>query len=535
MFISRIWNILLIAFLSAFTVACTVVPEEMNIADRLMETLPDSSLHILQHLSPRYLTSESNRAFYGLLLVRALDKNRLPLKPDTLLDFSVRYYTMHSNNELLAACCLYKARMYKYALHYEMAMTWYLKGLDIALSLKNEVLLGRFQLDMGDIYTIQNDYVPARRKYRMAYACFRKAGFQPQSFYALLNIGRTYAAAKAYNVAKRYYRQLVPLAKDSMQQGALLQEMGLNYYHSGRFDSAIFYLRQVIRYPYLGYNRAVRYKYLADLYLDNHQPDSAFYYATKSFTYNPEIRTQRDGYRIMGNCAFLKKDMKAFDYYMMRYKECSDSIRSIDAQTKSSLLESMYFNKNEVVRTRNKLIRIILLFLMLFLAVVWLLFQHRHLHRVEKDQLVQSHLKQRTANRLELIHNHGDTLHHKIEEARSKQSQIRKKASLAEKERMDRTLYDEFLHLNDIDFFYHEMDLLLNNLTSKLQTRYPTLTTKEISWCCLHLLRVPATDIYLLLDYKVGSLIKMKQRLAQKVGVEGVVSIYDFLNEILVE
>jgi len=100
---------------------------------------------------------------------------------------------------------------------------------------------------------------------------------------------------------------------------------------------------------------------------------------------------------------------------------------------------------------------------------------------------------------------------------------------------MDRTLYDEFLHLNDIDFFYHEMDLLLNNLTSKLQTRYPTLTTKEISWCCLHLLRVPSTDIYLLLDYKVGSLIKMKQRLAQKVGVEGVVQIYDFLNEILVE
>jgi len=535
MSICTVRNFMLITLLSFITVGCSVVPEDLKTADLLMETSPDSALYILQHLSPRFLKSASNRAYYGLLLVRALDKNILPLKPDTLLDFSLNYYMLHSENEPLGNCYLYKARMYKYSLHYEKAMSWYLKGLDIARILKNDVLSGRIYLDLGDIYTIQNDYEPARRKYRMAYVCFRKAGFQPQSFYALLNIGRTYSASKDYTKSQRYYRKLLPLAKDSLQQGALLQEVGLGYYNAQMYDSAKSYLKQAIHYPFLGYNRAVRYKYLAELYFDVDRPDSAFYYAKRTFNYNPEIRTRRDCYRILSNCVYLKNDLKAFNFYMMRYLQCSDTIRTIDAQTKSSLLESFHTVKNEAVISRKILITIILIFTIVLFAGVLFYFHRHHLHKEEKHQLVQSHLNQKAASRKEVIHKHGDTLHRMMDEARSKQSLMRKKASLAEKERMDRILYDEFLHLNELDFFYHEMDILLNNLTSKLRTRYPALTTKEISWCCLYLLRVPSTDIYLLLDYKVGSLIKMKQRLAQKIGVEGVALIYDFLNELLLE
>jgi len=320
-----------------------------------------------------------------------------------------------------------------------------------------------------------------------------------------------------------------------LQQGALLQEVGLGYYNAQMYDSAKSYLKQAIHYPFLGYNRAVRYKYLAELYFDVDRPDSAFYYAKRTFNYNPEIRTRRDCYRILSNCVYLKNDLKAFNFYMMRYLQCSDTIRTIDAQTKSSLLESFHTVKNEAVISRKILITIILIFTIVLFAGVLFYFHRHHLHKEEKHQLVQSHLNQKAASRKEVIHKHGDTLHRMMDEARSKQSLMRKKASLAEKERMDRILYDEFLHLNELDFFYHEMDILLNNLTSKLRTRYPALTTKEISWCCLYLLRVPSTDIYLLLDYKVGSLIKMKQRLAQKIGVEGVALIYDFLNELLLE
>jgi len=51
----------------------------------------------------------------------------------------------------------------------------------------------------------------------------------------------------------------------------------------------------------------------------------------------------------------------------------------------------------------------------------------------------------------------------------------------------------------------------------------------------LYLLQVPTTDIYLLLDYKVDSLKKMRQRLAQKLGLAGVTELEDFLKILLSE
>ena len=96
-------------------------------------------------------------------------------------------------------------------------------------------------------------------------------------------------------------------------------------------------------------------------------------------------------------------------------------------------------------------------------------------------------------------------------------------------------MYEELLHLSDVYVFQKEMDTVLNNLVAKLKTRYPALNEKEINWCCLHLLNIPATDIMLLFDYKTESLRKMRQRLASKVQLEGVHELDDFLNKLLSE
>jgi len=522
---------LLLTFISG----CSVVPADMKIADQLIETAPDSALYILQHLKPDILKSSSNRAFYGLLLVRTLDRNLLPLKPDSLLDFSIHYYLIHNDIEKLATCYLYKGRGYKYNLQYEKAMDYYLKGLDAAYLSNNEVLLGRINLDMGDIYTIQNESLLARQKYRKSYSCFTKAGYQPQAFYALLNIGRTWYTSKNYKNAQLFYRQISVFTKDSLQKGALLQEIALNYYKYHKFDSAIFYFKQSIQYPFIGNNLAIRYTNLAGLFFDLCVLDSACLYAKNAFKHHPDIRNQRECYRILGNCAYTFNDLKAFNLYMKCYQDCSDSIRKIDTQTRASILESMHNASNDVVNTKTKIGYSIVFFLLIILAVVLYSFYWVHLYKEEKLQLTKSHFKQKANIRKEVIMNHGETLIHKIDEIKLKQSAIRKKASFAEKELMDRKLYDEFLHLNDIDYFYRQMDAVLNKMVTKLQTRYPNLTQKEICWCCLHLLRIPINDIYMLLDYKVSSLKKMKQRLAQKINLTGVPQIYVFLEDILSE
>ena len=529
----RFW---LYFFYCIFVYGCTGMPDKLKTADRLIETSPDSALQILQHISPNLYKSPSNHALYDLLLVRAMDKMLIPLKSDSILDFSLNYYLTHHDNKQLAICYLYKGRKYKYELHYDKAMDFYFKGLDIAQRTNDNLLLGRFNLDMGDIYLIQREYSLARQKYKLSFYYFTKIKFQPQAFYSFLNIGRTYHAAKEYIIAQRFYKKGVNNAADSLERASVLQEIAINFYDRHQLDSAMLYFRQVINYPYIGNNKAVRYSYFADLFLDLKQIDSATLYAKKALNFYPDYVTQRECYRILTNTAFLKGNIRQMKIYMNQYVVLSDSVRKIESQTKGSMVDSIRSSTLELMKTKNRTGYIVIGLLFVFIMLVLILYIFLKKRNAIKIQMSEINSQQQNIdNRKKALIKYSETLIQKIETIKSKQLAERKKASHSEKEKMDRKIYEEILNLNDIKIFYNEMDIILNNLVSKLRTRYPTLTTKEIIWCCLYLLHIPTTDINLLLDYKEGSLMKMKQRMAEKVDIARVIQLYDLLNNILAE
>ena len=111
---------------------CSHTPKDLQRAELLMESAPDSSLHILQHISPNNYMPNSSKALYGLLMFQALDKNFLTLTPDTLINYSIAYYERAGEKSSLAAAYLYKGRMYKYALRYEDATMCLMKAVDNA-------------------------------------------------------------------------------------------------------------------------------------------------------------------------------------------------------------------------------------------------------------------------------------------------------------------------------------------------------------------------------------------------------------------
>lgn len=526
------WPLLLICI---FLYSCSFMPDKLKIAEQLIETAPDSALQILQQASANKFSCEEDRALYGLLLFRALDKKYLPLKPDSVIEFSLSYYQIHHDDIHLAYCYLYKGRTNKYAFRYENAMNCYLKALDVALIQNDSLLLGRINSDMGDIYYIQQDYDLARQKYKQAFDNFSRLKLQTLAFNSFLDIGRTFHAAKNYRNALSHYRKVFSQARDSIQRGALLQEIAINYYDNKQYDSALVYLHQVIPYPYIRNNRAIRYYYLADLFFDLNQFDSAGYYAGNSFRYNPDIRTQRECYRILTNVSYAKKDMKEMSVYMNKYVELGDSIRKIDAQTKGSVLETIHSTTKEVLNTKlQRLYLSAVILLLIVLGIILFCFWKSH-HKQEKYNMEEKHLQQKLETRKKLVKRQQETLLQKIETLKTEQIAERKKATPAMKAEMDRQIYNLVLHLSEREFFEREMDILFNNLVSKLKTRYPSLTLKEITWCCLHMLDIPITDLLMLLDYKVDSLNKMKQRLAQKTNLSNAACLNTFLNSILAE
>ncbi|MFZ4799125.1 MAG: tetratricopeptide repeat protein [Bacteroidia bacterium] len=527
------------AFLYLFCIclmACSFTPDELKIAEPLIETAPDSALHILQHIPVSKLRTDRNRALYGLLMFETLGKKKLPMKPDSLIDFAIVYYSNHPDGNRLASCLLYKGRSYKYIAQYEKAMLYYLKALDEIKDQNDNILSGRLNFDMGDILNIQCDYKLAREKYGKASICFNRAKFQAQSFYSLLNIGRTYHEEKNYKIAMAYYQKLIVKTKDSLQTGALYQEIGLNFYNFNSLDSALIYFRKVLDYPYLSNNKALRYLRISKLFFQKEKIDSSLYYAQKSFDYEPDIRTQREAYCVISNCEFIRGNTKNVTIYMNKYVALGDSIRKIDTQIKGSYMETMHKAKKEAAQSKNLVWYLSCLVLLVLVGsyLYYILYSRRT--KKEKVELHQTVSVEKTEKLIKFIDDKAAILHLKIDERKLAVLSEYKTASIQERENQIRKIYDDLLHINDTNFFLKDMDTDLNNLVTKLQNRYNGLNEKQLIWCCLHLLRISNYDMLIIFNYKNDNSLKgLKKRLMKKFNLDSVTLFHDFLIAILSE
>ncbi|MEI6555862.1 MAG: tetratricopeptide repeat protein [Paludibacter sp.] len=353
--------------------SCSIQPRELTTAEQLMETSPDSALHILQKFHYDKYILDKNKAWYGVLLMQALDKNILPLQPDSIIDFSVQYYEKHSDNLLLAKAYYFKGRSLINKLQYEKATLIYLKSLDLVENTENYNLLGKIYVELGEIYILQRDYNTSRLKYQFAYENFIKADDIKHAFYTLLYIGRTYGQAKDLNNALLYFRKAYISSNDSLLKGVALQEIANNYYLNKKYDSAINYFKSSFKYPTLTYNRAIQYYNISNIYFNLNQIDSSYVYVKKALNTSPDIRTKRECYRILTNIAGEKSDMLALRNSMKNYQDCSDSIRRIDAQTKGSVLETIHESKKEVSKSHNWIVSLALIVIIGGLLIILML------------------------------------------------------------------------------------------------------------------------------------------------------------------
>jgi len=515
---------------------CSLIPGELKTAEDLINNQPDSALQILRNIPPNKKRSGASRALYGLLMTETLDKKKLPLKPDSLLDFSIAYYEEHPDKNRLATCYLYKGRAYKYNFQYEDATTCYLKAEDAVTDSENYLLLGKINSDIADIYLYQREYKKARQKYSEAYRYYCKAKSDKLAFSALISIGKSYNQAKSYKKALPYFQKVCNECSDSTIKVLAIQYIGINFYNSNQLDSALFYLRKVIKYPAVNYNRAIRHYYIADVFMDLNQVDSAYYYAKNAFNYEPDIRTQRECYRILVNAANAKGNIADLQKYMSSYQDCSDSIQKIDAQTKGSILETIHASKKEVFRNEQKVwhLRGLILLVLISSSMLGIFLIRRS--RKERMQIQEVHTEEKVGIRKKVILDKRTVLQQKIEEIKTEQIHERKMVNVQEREAQIRKIYEDLLHINDQAFFFSEMDIVLNGMITKLRNRYSGIKPKELIWCCLYLLKIPSHDMLILLDYKSHNSLKMlKSRLSDKFELDNAALLGNFLRNILYE
>ena len=527
------FKILLFTLLLLLT-GCSFLPNDLKIAERLIDTDPDSALQILRDIQKDHVTSGSDRALYGLLLFEALDKNDLPLKPDSVINFSINYYINKNTDDNLARCYFYKARMCKYAQKYEEATKYYLNTLELCKNSKNFNLLGKIYSDLGEISEIQGDNSKAREKFQFAVNNFNKLKKKLPAGYRTLDIGRTYRNEKNYKTAHKYFISVLDNYNDSTLSGAAYQEIGVNFWFSKDLDSSQVYLHKSMSYPFKGTDYSVRCFTLGEVFYSKSQYDSAFYYAEKALLYPSSFFTQRECYRILANTSYLKGDYKQMAVYMTHFQSCSDSVRKIETQTKSTVIEDIYQSSASVGKTRQWLLIIgsVLPILILFGFLIY--FRLRKKNKGNETQIVQQ-VEQLEEYEVKLHEKHDllkVTLKQKIEDAKTLQLAKYKTATVSQREEIDKEIYNTCLHINNWKAFSALMNHTLNNMIETLESDFSEISKKEIIWCCLFVLDIPSNDVALILDFQQLSLYKLKQRLAQKMNFTSTRELNQYLKEI---
>ena len=344
----------------------------------------------------------------------------------------------------------------------------------------------------------------------------------------MLSIGREYDFLKRYKTARQYYTYLQHQKNDSILTGAIYQELGISYYRTKQLDSAQYYLRKSLLYPYRGTNYSIRSCVLADLLFEIAQYDSSFVYASKALTYPKSFYMARDCYRIFVNIEYTHKNFSQMGIYMGHYQDYADSIRKLQAQTKISSIEKIHNTTQEAKIIKRNMVLIVSGLITILLLTTLLVFYLYKRNKLKRKQL--NTFKLQLNNKQEFL---SRGIQNKIEDIKALKADERKNASADERIKLDRELYINVLHLDKWDDFTRAMNHAFNNIVVKLNSDYPTITQKEIIWCYLHLLDIPHADRMILLDVSSDSLYKLKQRFAHKLNLNSTKDLDLFLRNLI--
>lgn len=174
------------------------VREQLNEADRMIMTSPDSALDIIEAINIDGLRESKDKALYGLLYTMALDKNHIPLTNDSIIGFAVDHYLRKGDKLHHAMSLYYQGRVLQQTGHISSALVSYLQAIDAAEEIGNKFYVGMACRGMSDIYSDSfnagDELAYAKREYEN----LKEAGIQPYINYAMYDLASAYQSNGKY-------------------------------------------------------------------------------------------------------------------------------------------------------------------------------------------------------------------------------------------------------------------------------------------------------------------------------------------------
>ena len=332
----------------------SVYPSVMQQAEALMNTRPDSALHLLQGMADTLaMLPEEAKMYYHLLTIQAKDKQYITQTNDSLINHIVEFYEDYGNKDRLMMAYYYQGSTYRDMNDAPRALKAFQQVVD--LNVPNLDLLAKTYNQMGTLFMYQGLHDEVIRVNHKAIEAYLSLGKRNKISYALRDIARMYDVKNMPDSALHYYKEACHTAltdKDSVRYYGILGEVGGFYYKTGNINSAKEALLKV-KNNKTSKNLSHVFLYLGEVYEKLQQRDSAYYYYHKTLYENDIYKSSYAFY----NLAWLEyhrgNNSEAMKY-INRHIMLKDSIDKI-SQTENIAKINVLYNYQHTADDNAKL------------------------------------------------------------------------------------------------------------------------------------------------------------------------------------
>ena len=554
--------LLLLLFSSLFT-ACkrksSVEIRELNIAERLLNSNPDSVFRILKQLPFPEKLDDDAFARWCMLSGRVSDKINAPILSTLYFQRALTWFEKHGTKEEQSQLKLYLGRSYVADGDYNKAMALYIEALDVSRKSNLHNLCGYINCYMGDLYEKKNMYGLAIEKYKTGIAKFKKARNMRSYVCALRDLGREYALVDSLSQALIVMKTADSIASkldDKTVRYSITNSLGNIYQMLHQYDKAkecymIGLKEDNDKMPDL--------MALINLYIEMDSVSNAYELLIKAPQNNPKY-TYTIKY-FYSQIYEAKGDYKRALESLQEYTEITDSIVYADNQSKILDIEAKY----NILRAQKEIndLRIgkqkyiIILIASIAFSLLVLLFYHIYKRRIifkmrgQEEELSQTKIKmlnlslelEKKKNELVVAQSKNENIdklkdevgdliikHKNLQNQILTHSAIFKKLSQLASQNIpgnNKPLITENIWLQITD----AVTIAYPSLNKFVYSLCPELTNSEWQYCCFYMFNFDGSDESKLLNLSPNSVRTKRLRLRQRLNITLVpkTTLYEYL------
>ena len=496
------------AFLCSI-ISCDSSNDRLREAEALLETNPKAADSILCSMPEPQ--SRSNRAWYAVLKTQADYKQYKPITSDSLILTATKYYGIRHRN-------------------YRSAMAWYSQGcvyseLNDDVSAINAYLKAKFifpdtliryfaltEQQLALCYLSKGMYKESQIYFEqcrnianslgesaiIAYSDYHLALIQLQNhrFEGLNNRFRVLLKNKHLS---KYYRN-----------EALLELAKYHIYHTGCYDSAMYYLNLKVKES--GASLGATNNLKGEIFYLTEKIDSAYQYYLQSLNVPNDIYTQCNSYKRLGEISLLYgNNQDAFSYGQL-YTESIDSIRMLRNANDIAAISIAHNEEIDTIERREFRTRTLLLTLLILLITITL--------SIAAYQYSISKMRER------YIH-FSDEMWSNIKKPLSPDSSETTLLESAKKKYMNSPSHSIlFYHRDEYSIFKrsekeaikHDVNIAFSDLIIRNINNKTNINSRDLLFCFLNYLEVDKKTVCEILDMSIENYRTIKKRMKEKLG-----------------